>query len=82
MFLVFREVRKMARTKRSSTVRQKFLKKRGMRKTPKGKEVAHKKPLVLGGKDNPRNLILKKKSTHKRETKRLLKKITKRRAKK
>lgn len=72
----------MIKAKRSSTVRRKFLAKRGLKRSPKGKEVAHKKALVLGGKDDPRNLILKKKSTHNKETKRLLKKITKRRTKK
>jgi len=65
--------------KRSSTVRRKFLARRGYKKTPRGKQVAHKKPLVLGGKDNPRNLMLKKKSTHKKETQKLLRKIAKRR---
>jgi len=61
--------------KRSSRIRRRFLKKRGYRKTPRGKQVAHKKALVLGGKDDPRNLMLKKKSTHKKETKKLLRKI-------
>lgn len=72
----------MVKIKRSSTVRKRFLAKRGLKKTPAGKEVAHKKPLVLGGKDDPRNLILKKKSTHKKETRQLLKKIAKKRTKK
>lgn len=61
--------------KRSNTVRRKFLKRRDYKKTPRGKEVAHRKPLALGGKDDPRNLMLKKKSTHKKETKKLLRKI-------
>jgi hypothetical protein len=66
----------MLRTrKRSRSVRRKFLKKRGYKKTPRGKEVAHRKALVLGGKEDPRNLMSKKKSTHKRETKRLLRKL-------
>jgi len=66
-------------TKRSSTVRRRFLAKRGYKKTPRGKEVAHRRPLVLKGKDDLRNLMLKKKSTHKRETKKLLRKIAKKR---
>lgn len=68
----------MIKSKRSSTVRRRFLAKRGLKKTPPGKEVAHKKPLALGGKDDPRNLMLKKKSVHKKETKRLLRKLVKR----
>jgi len=64
--------------KRSSTVRRKFLRKRGYQKTPRGKEVAHRKALVLGGKDDPRNLMLKKKSTHRKETRKLLRKLAKR----
>lgn len=70
----------MPRTrKRSSSVRGKFLKKRGYKKTPRGKAVHHKKPLVLGGKDDPRNLALKKKSAHKKETKKLLRKLKRKR---
>lgn len=69
---------KLTKVKRSSTVRRKFLKNRGLEKTPKGKEVAHKKALALGGKDDPKNLMLKKKSTHKKETKTLLRKLAKR----
>lgn len=67
----------MPKSKRSSTVRRRFLAKRGYKKTPRGKEVAHRKPLASGGKDDPRNLMLKKKSTHKEETKKLLRKIKK-----
>ena len=65
--------------KRSSTVRRKFLAKRGHKKTPRGKVVHHKKPLSLGGKDDLRNLMLKKKFTHKKETKKLLRKLRKER---
>lgn len=71
----------MTKTKRSSCIRRKFLAARGLKKTPKGKEVAHRKALVFGGKDDPRNMILKKKSTHHKETKVLLKKLKKRRSK-
>ena len=63
--------------KRLSTVRRKFLAKRGYKKTPQGKVIHHKKPLVLGGKDDPRNLMLKKEFTHKKETKKLLRKLKK-----
>jgi hypothetical protein len=65
------------KTKRSITIRNKFLKSKGYSKTPRGKEVAHKKALALGGKDDPRNMTLKKKSTHRKETKRLLRKLAK-----
>lgn len=64
-------------TKRSSNVRRKFLASRGLKKSPRGREVAHKKALALGGKDVTRNLMLKKKSTHKKETKTLLRKLAK-----
>lgn len=68
----------MPRTrKRSSNVRRRFLAKRGYKKTPRGKVVHHKKPLSLGEKDDLRNLMLKKKFTHKKETKKLLRKIAK-----
>ena len=59
--------------KRSSTVRRKFLGKQGYKKTPRGKEVAHRKALVLGEKDDPRNLMLKKKSTHKKDIEKIYK---------
>lgn len=64
--------------KRSSNVRSKFLKSKGYSKTPRGKEVAHRKALALGGKDDPRNMMLKKKSTHRKETRTLLRKLAKR----
>ncbi len=69
-------------TKRSSNVRRKFLANRGLKKSPRGKEVAHRKALALGGKDNSRNLMLKKKSIHKKETRTLLRKLAKKRKKK
>jgi len=40
------------------------------------------KALVLGGKDNTRNLILKKKSTYKKEAKRLLSKLKRKKKRK
>jgi hypothetical protein len=69
----------MRKTKRSTTVRIKFLANRGLKRSPKGKVVAHKKALVFGGKDDPRNLMLKKKSTHKKETRKLLRKLARKR---
>jgi len=59
----------MARTtKRSSTARQKFLKGKGLTKTPKGKEIDHKVPLSKGGSDSPRNMRIIKKNSHKTKT--------------
>lgn len=63
------------KVKRKSSVRRNFLKSKGSTKTSRGKEVAHKNPLILGGKDHLRNLTLKKKSVHKIETKKLFRKI-------
>ena len=54
--------------KRKTSTRQKFLKKRGLKKTPKGKEIDHKKPLVDGGTDTQKNLHLIKEATHKKKT--------------
>ena len=54
--------------KRKSSTRQKFLAKRGLKKTPKGKEVAHKVSLWKGGSDSTKNLHLIKKSSHKKKT--------------
>jgi len=54
--------------KRKTSTRQKFLKKRGLKKTPKGKEIDHKKPLADGGTDTQKNLRLIKKSAHKKKT--------------
>ncbi|MCK4592836.1 HNH endonuclease [Candidatus Parcubacteria bacterium] len=54
--------------KRKTSTRQKFLKKRGLKKTPKGKEIDYKKPLADGGTDTQKNLRLIKKSAHKKKT--------------
>ncbi len=54
--------------KRQSSIRQRFLQKRGLSKAPRGKEVVHKKSLWKGGTDSPRNLALRKKTSHKRQT--------------
>jgi len=45
-----------------------FLKSRGLKKTPRGKVVAHKRSLWKGGTDSLRNLRLRKRSAHKRQT--------------
>ncbi|MBU1133073.1 HNH endonuclease [Patescibacteria group bacterium] len=55
-------------TKRKSSTRQNFLKKRGLKKTPKGKQIDHKKSLSEGGSDSQKNLRLIKKSTHAKKT--------------
>ena len=60
--------------KRSSAIRRRFLDKRGLKKTPKGKEIDHRVPLHKGGSDSLRNLHLIKKSSHKIKTKRELRK--------
>lgn len=44
--------------KRNPKVVERFLKKEGLTKTPKGKEVDHIKPLVDGGSDTVRNMQL------------------------
>ncbi|MCK4744961.1 HNH endonuclease [Candidatus Parcubacteria bacterium] len=54
--------------KRKTLTRQKFLEKRGLKKTPKGKEIDHKIPLADGGSDSQKNLRLIKKSVHKKKT--------------
>ena len=53
---------------RSSTTRQRFLKARGLTKTPQGKIVAHRRSLWEGGTDTLRNLTLKKRGVHTRQT--------------
>jgi len=54
--------------KRKSSTRQKFLKKKGLEKTPLGKAIDHKVPLKDGGSDSLRNLHLIKKKIHKKKT--------------
>ncbi len=44
--------------KRDPKVVERFLRKQGLTKIPKGKEVDHKVPLVNGGSDTVRNLQL------------------------
>ncbi len=48
----------MVTKKRDPAVVDRFLKKEGLTKVPKGKEVDHKKPLADGGSDTVRNLQL------------------------
>ena len=57
------------RHKRKTSTIQRFLKKRGLKKVPRGKQIDHKIPLSEGGSDSLRNLRLIKKKTHKRKTK-------------
>ena len=54
--------------KRNPKVKEKFLKKKNLKKTPKGKEVDHKVPLADGGPDSLKNMRLIKKSSHKKKT--------------
>lgn len=56
--------------KRDPKVVDRFLKKEGLRKVPKGKEVDHKKPLVDGGSDTVRNMQLLTEKQHAAKTKR------------
>jgi len=68
------------RKRKASTVK-KFLKKKGLKKVPKSKQVDHKKPLADGGTDSQKNLRLIKKSTHKKKTATEARKRTKRKKK-
>jgi len=56
--------------KRDLKVVERFLKKEGLTKIPKGKEVDHKRPLVDGGSDTVRNLQLLTEKQHASKTKR------------
>lgn len=56
--------------KRDPKVVERFLKKEGLTKIPKGKEVDHKRPLVDGGSDSVRNLQLLTVRQHADKTKR------------
>ena len=62
-------MKKGPKFKRKATTVKTFLKKKGLKKTPKGKEVVHKKSLWKGGTDTTRNLKLQKKSVHAKKTK-------------
>ena len=57
-------------TKRDQKVVERFLKKEGLKKIPKGKEIDHKKPLVDGGSDTVRNMQLLTEKQHAAKTKR------------
>ncbi len=50
--------------KRDPEVVERFLKKEGLTKIPKGKEVDHKVPLIDGGSDTVRNLQLLTEKQH------------------
>jgi 5-methylcytosine-specific restriction endonuclease McrA len=67
------------RHKRKTSTRQRFLKKKGLKRVPRGKQIDHKVPLSEGGSDSLRNLRLIKKKTHKQKTKREARKRAKRR---
>ncbi len=54
--------------KRDPEVKKRFLKKEGLTKIPKGKEVDHKKPLEDGGSDTVRNLQLLTEKQHAEKT--------------
>jgi len=58
------------RCKRKTSTRQRFLKKKGLKKVPRRKEIDHKVPLSEGGSDSLRNLRLIKEKTHRQKTKR------------
>lgn len=54
--------------KRDPKVIERFLKKEGLAKIPKGKEVDHKVPLADGGSDTVRNLQLLTEKQHAAKT--------------
>ena len=56
--------------KRDQKVVERFLKKEGLTKIPKGTEIDHKRPLVDGGSDTVRNLQLLTEKQHATKTKR------------
>ncbi len=56
--------------KRDPEVVERFLKKEGLTKIPKGKEVDHKIPLIDGGSDTVRNLQLLTEKQHADKTER------------
>ena len=56
--------------KRDPKVVERFLKRQGLTKIPKGKEDDHKVPLVDGGSDTVRNLQLLTEKQHATKTKR------------
>ena len=58
----------MAKKKRDPAVVERLLKKEGLTKIPKGKEVDHKVPLVDGGPDTVRNLQLLTEKQHAAKT--------------
>ena len=54
--------------KRDPKVVERFLKKEGLKKVPKGKEIDHKVPLEDGGSDTVRNLQLLTEKQHAAKT--------------
>lgn len=53
-------------TKRTGEGKRKLLKKKGLEKAPRGKEVHHQRPLGEGGSDTLRNVTLINKKTHRK----------------
>lgn len=70
------------KTKRTGGGKRKLLKKKGLKKTPRSKEIDHKVPLHKGGSDTLRNVRLISKKSHKRKTKAELRKLRKKKARK
>ena len=68
--------------KRDPKVLERFLKKKGLRKIPKGKEIDHKVPLIDGGSDTLRNLQLLTLKQHAEKTAREARARTKKKKKK
>ena len=68
--------------KRDPKVVERFLKRKGLKKIPKGKEVDHKIPLEDGGSEHGRNLQLLTIKQHAEKTKREAKDRSKKKAKK
>ena len=54
--------------KRDPNVVERFLKNKGLKKIPKGKEIDHKIPLVDGGPDTVRNMQFLTEKQHARKT--------------
>ena len=54
--------------KRDPEVAKRFLKNKGLKKAPPGKEIDHKVPLEDGGSDTARNLQLLSKKQHEQKT--------------